>query len=341
MRVAVYHNNRDIRIEERPVPRIGAGEFLLRVEASGICGSDVMEWYRVPKAPAVLGHEIAGTVEAIGSGVSRVRPGDRVVVSHHVPCGACRYCRAGHETVCDTLRTTNVDPGGFAEFLRVPAANVEHGTLPLPDGMSFHEGVFAEPLGCAVRGQRLAGTAEGRSVLVIGSGLAGLLHIALARVRGASRVFASDVLPSRLEAARRTGADVTLESSPGLPDDVREANEGRGVDLVIAATGAAPALAAAVRSVDRGGAVLFFAPNEPGFELPIPFNALWREEVTLRSSYGASPGDLAASMELLRTHRIPVADLVTHRLGLAETPKGFALTADGRESLKVIIEPQR
>lgn len=341
MRVAVYYDNRDVRLEELPVPSIGPGEFLLRVEASGICGSDVMEWYRRPKAPLVLGHEIAGTVEAVGPDVSKVEIGDRVVVSHHVPCGTCRYCRAGHETVCDTLRTTNVDPGGFAEFLRVPTINVEHGTFRLPDEVPFDEAVFAEPLGCVVRGQRLAGIEPGRSVLVIGSGLAGLLHIALARARGASRVLASDVLPSRRDAAQRTGAHVSLEASPDLPKRVREANGGRGADLVIAATGAAPALASALRSVDRGGTVLLFAPNEPGFELPIPFNELWREEVTLLSSYGAAPRDMAESIELLRSRRVAVTEMITHRLGLAETARGFALTADGRESLKVVIEPQR
>src|SRR3989304_3001528 len=157
MRAAVYYANDDVRIVGGPKPRIGAGEIRVKVRASGICGSDVMEWYRKPKAPLVLGHEIAGEVVEIGAGVPRPKVGGRGFVSHHVPCGSCRYCAAGHETVCDTLRTTNFDPGGFAEFVRVPAINVRPGVFALPPEIRDDEAVFIEPLACVVRGQRLAG----------------------------------------------------------------------------------------------------------------------------------------------------------------------------------------
>jgi len=152
VRVAVYYNNNDVRLEEMPVPAIGQHEMLVRVEASGICGSDVMEWYRIMRAPLVLGHEIAGTIAEVGKDVTRYKVGDRVFVSHHVPCNTCRYCLAGHHTVCDTLRSTNFDPGGFAEYLRVPAINVDRGVFLLSDEMSFDQGVFIEPLACVYRG---------------------------------------------------------------------------------------------------------------------------------------------------------------------------------------------
>src|SRR5437899_4163289 len=177
MRAAMYYANDDVRIVELPKPRIGPGEILVRVKASGICGSDVMEWYRKPKAPLVLGHEIAAEVVELGAGVDAANVGDRVFVSHHVPCGSCRYCRAGHETVCDTLRTTNFDPGGFAEYVRVPAINVKHGLFPLPREISDDEGTFIEPLACVIRGQRLAGFRQiGRAscrerVLILGGRL--------------------------------------------------------------------------------------------------------------------------------------------------------------------------
>jgi len=197
MRVAMYYNNKDIRIEEMPIPRIGPGELLLRIEASGICGSDVMEWYRIKRAPLVLGHEIAGEVVEVGEGVDRYNKGDRVVASHHVPCNTCRYCLSGHHTVCDTLRRTNFDPGGFAEYVRLPAINADRGVYLIPDEVSFEEATFTEPLACVLRGQRIAGLQPGDTVLVIGSGIAGLLHIQLARATGAGRVVATDVSEAR------------------------------------------------------------------------------------------------------------------------------------------------
>src|SRR6266511_508088 len=170
MRAAMYYANDDVRIVDLPKPKIGAGEILVKVRASGICGSDVMEWYRKPKAPLVLGHEIAAEVVEVGAGVDVVKRGARVSVTHHVPCGQCRYCLAGHETVCDTLRTTNFDPGGFAEFVRVPAINVKHGLFVLPKEISDEDAVFIEPLAYVIRVQRRADLQPGHTVLVIGSG---------------------------------------------------------------------------------------------------------------------------------------------------------------------------
>ena len=185
MQVAMYYNNRDVRLEQVPVPKIGPGELLIKTRASGICGSDLMEWYRIKKAPLVLGHEITGEVSEVGEGVNDFKVGDRVFSSHHVPCGRCRYCLSGHQSVCDLLRTTHFDPGGFAEYIRVPKINVELGTLQIPDTMTFDEGSFIEPLACVVRAQRFARMTAGQTVLVIGSGISGLLHIQLARGRGA------------------------------------------------------------------------------------------------------------------------------------------------------------
>ena len=144
-----------------PIPEIGEDEALLKVMASGICGSDVIEWYRVPKAPRVLGHEATGVIDKVGSKVTSLKVGDRVFVSHHVPCNQCRYCQRGHHTACHTLHTTNYYPGGFAQYIRVPKINVDFGVYKLPDDMSFEEGTFIEPLACVSRGQRLARLAKG------------------------------------------------------------------------------------------------------------------------------------------------------------------------------------
>ena len=342
MRVAMYYNNQDVRLEEMPVPSIGPGELLVRVEASGLCGSDVMEWYRVERAPLVLGHEVAGTVAQVGEGVERYKEGDRMVVTHHVPCNACRYCLSGHHTVCDTLRQTSFYPGGFSEYLRVPALNVDRGVFPLSDQTSFEEASFAEPLACVLRGQRRANLQPGQNVLVLGSGLAGMLHINLARAVGAGRVVATDMVDYRLEAARRFGADVAFSAKEDVPARLREANDGRLADLVIVCTGAPPALQQALQAVDRGGTVLFFAPTEPGVTVPVSVNdVFFRNDVTLTTTYAGAPADLATALELIRTGRVQVGEMITHRVGLEEAGLGFKLTAGAQDSLKVIVEPQR
>ncbi len=342
MRVAMYYSNDDVRLEEMEKPSTGPGELLVRIEASGICGSDVMEWYRAHKVPLVLGHEIAGEVVETGEGVERFRVGDRVAVTHHVPCMTCHYCRSGHQTVCETLRTTSFDPGGFAEYVRVPAINVERGTFMLPDDVSFEEGSFIEPLACVLRGQRQARFFPGCSVLVIGSGISGLLHIMVARALGAGRIIATDVVDYRLEAAGRLGAEETIGADDDVPARFRELNEGRGADLVIACAGATPAIEQALEAVGRMGTVLFFATTRPEVRIPLAINEFfWRNEVTLTSSYAGSPANCETALELIRAGRLPVTETVTHRLPLEDTGAGFALVASPRDSIKVIIEPQR
>ncbi|MBI5237689.1 MAG: alcohol dehydrogenase catalytic domain-containing protein [Deltaproteobacteria bacterium] len=339
MKAAVYYNNKDVRIEERPVPKIGKGEFLLKVEASGICGSDVMEWYRIKKAPLILGHEIAGTIIETGKGVGRFSVGDRVTVAHHVPCNTCRYCLRGEYSVCDTLRTTNIDPGGFVEYVRVPAINADRGTFRLPDSVTFEEGTFSEPLGCVVRGLRTARMEAGKTVLVIGSGISGLLHIRLAKAQGAGKIIATDINQYRLDAAKASGADLALHAGEDVPKAVRDFL-GRPADIVVLSASADKAILHAIRSVDRGGCVLFFAPKEPGGVFPMPLFDLWRDNITLVNSYASPPNDTAVAIDLIEARRVKVTDLITHRLSLDDAQSGFALVAGAGESIKVILEPQ-
>jgi L-iditol 2-dehydrogenase len=339
MRVAMYYNNKDIRIEELPVPEISAGEMLVKVRASGICGSDVMEWYRIKKAPLVLGHEITGEVVETGDGVDQYHKGQRVFVSHHIPCNVCRYCLSGNHTACETLHTTNFDPGGFAEYIRVPRLNVDRGVFVLPDGMSFDQGTFIEPLACVLRGQRLAALKPGQSVLVLGSGMSGLLHIALARALGAGRIIATDVREYRLNAARKFGADGVIDALEDVPARVKDLNDGRPADLVIVCAGVLSAFKQALESVDRGGTVLFFAPMEPGVNLSVPINEFWRNGTRLLPSYGGSPSDIMAAIELLGTGRVLVEDMITHRLPLDQAGHAFRMVAEASDSIKVILRP--
>ena len=275
MKVAMYYSNDDVRIEEMPKPEVKDGEILLKVMASGICGSDVMEWYRRSKAPLVLGHEVAGEVAEVGKGVKGFKEGDRVVVTHHVPCYKCRKCLQGNETMCVTLRSTKFYPGGFSEYVRVPEINVKNGTLKLPDRVSYEEGTFVEPLACVVRGQRTAGVSKGKTVLVLGSGIAGLLHIKLAKANGAEKVFATDISEYKLLAAGEAGADQVINANDDVPHLVGGYNDCMLAEVVIVCTGALPAMRQALASVERGGTILFFAPTEPGVEVPIHVDELW------------------------------------------------------------------
>jgi L-iditol 2-dehydrogenase len=256
-----------------------------------------------------------------------------------VPCGKCRYCLGGHQSVCDLLRTTHFDPGGFAEYIRVPKINVELGTLRIPDTMSFDEGSFIEPLACVVRAQRFGGLDAGQTVLVVGSGISGLLHIQLARERGAGRVIATDVNDFRLNAAARFGAHATLHGSEDVPARVRELNEGRAADVVIVCTGAMAAIHQATKSVDRGGTLLFFAPTAAGVDVPFPLFDYWRDEISVLTSYAGSGDDLRESLALIRDRKVRVGDMITHRLPLAQANLGFQLTASGQDSIKVILDP--
>lgn len=342
MRVAMYYRNNDVRIEEQPVPEIGAGEVLVKVLASGICGSDVLEWYRIKKAPKVLGHEISGEIVKVGDGVDKYKVGDRVFVSHHIPCNTCHYCLNGYHTACETLHTTNYDPGGFAEYLRVPALNVDRGVFLLPDEMSHDEGAFVEPLACVIRGQRVARLKPGQSVLILGSGISGLLHLLAAQASGAGQIFCTDINSFRLEKAKELGAHAVFDAREDIPELVKKQNGGIGVDLVIICTGAKSAFDQAFASVDRGGTVMFFATTDPGVNVPVPVNDFWRNEIKLMPSYGNAPQDAVIAIELIRSGRLPVTKLITHRLPFAEAQEGFRLMAEGHEeSLKVILYPHQ
>ncbi len=343
MRVAMYYNNKDVRLEEMAVPEIGAGEVLVKVIASGVCGSDVMEWYRIKKAPIVLGHEVTGDIAAVGEGVDGFAVGDRVVFTHHVPCHDCRYCQAGQQTLCHTLHNTKFYPGGFSEYVRVPKINVDRGgVIKLPDSMSYETGTFTEPLGCAVRGQRKMEMKPGASVLVLGSGLSGLLHIKLAMALGAGRVVATDISEYRLKAAVDAGAEQSFNAlEDGLVERLIEANDGRGYDQVIVCTAVPIAFQQALQAADAGGVVLLYAINTPGTEVPFAIYDFYHKGITLMNTYGASPLDLQEALALLQHGRVEVDSLITHRLPLAETVEGFQLTVKAQNSMKVIIEPQR
>ncbi len=325
MKVAVYYNNNDIRIEDRPEPEIKDGEILVKVKASGICGTDLMEWYRIKKAPRVLGHEMAG--EIVESKSDKFSIGRRVFVSHHVPCNECTYCLAGNHTACETLHKGNYDPGGFSEFIRIPKINVENGTYVLPEHVSYEEGTMIEPLACVVRAQRIIGVKEGQTVLVMGCGISGLLNIEMAKLKKA-KVIATDIVEYRLYRAKKCGADEVFNANEDM--DIK-------ADRVIMCTGAMPAFEKAFKYIDRKGIIMLFAiPNK---NISIPVEDFWRNELALVSSYGAAPVDLEESLKLIKDGKMNVKDMITHRVELEDIQRGFKIAGEAKDSLKVVVVP--
>jgi L-iditol 2-dehydrogenase len=337
----MYYSNKDVRLEEMPKPEIGPSEVLMKVEASGICGSDVMEWYRKDKVPLVLGHEVAGEIVETGLGVEKFQVGDTVAATHHVPCNTCHYCQTDNETACETLqRQTHFYPGGFAEYVRVPAINVDRGVFPIPKGVSYEEATFTEPLACVLRGQKKARLNPGDSVFVVGCGISGLLHINLASALGAGRLIAADTIEYRMKAAKKFGAEKVISAENDVPTKLQEVNDGKLADLVIICRGIPQAL----KSVEKGGTVLFFAGAKENDKIPYTVNELfWRTEITLTTSYAGSPDDCINALELIRAGRVNVKDMITHRFSLADAVKGFYLVSHPweQESIKVVIEPQK
>jgi len=336
MKVAVYHSNDDIRIEDRPIPHISSGEILVKMKASGICGTDVMQWYRTKKGPRVLGHEMAGEIVAIGNNVTDFKEGDRVFVSHHVPCYTCHYCVQGNYTACELLHSGNYEPGGFAEFIRVPEENVRHGTVVLPKEVTFEEATMIEPLGCVIAGQNQLDMKAGQSVFVIGSGVSGILHVQAAKTKGAE-VITMDINGYKLKKASEFGADVTLDANTFSPEKLKSVNDGRLAEAVIVCASSQQATSNALSAVDRKGKVLLFAV--PGSEIVIQSLRFWRDEITLLSSYGAAPRDLQKALELIGSGKVNVRDMITHKVTLSDITKGFLLASEAKTSLKVVVVP--
>ncbi len=338
MRVVEYHANDDIRIVEQPTPEIGPGELLIQMYACGICASDVMEWYMRPRAPLYPGHEPVGTVVAVGAGVQQFVPGQRVFFHHHVPCMICRFCQRGSFSQCATFRRTRLYPGGLAEYVRVPAQNVQLDVLPLPDDLSFEAATLIEPLACCIRGIQRANIQPGDSVFVLGSGSNGLMLAQLARQRGTIRVMIADPVAYRRQRALEAGIDRAFDPQiRPLLDQILEANDGFKPDVVIVTPSHIGAMKQGIDLAGPGATVLLFAPSPPTEELAITPNHLFFQEITLRTSYSAGPYETRQALALLQSGRIRPETVITHRFALQDAAEAFRLVARPGDALKVVI----
>ena len=332
MLAAMYHGAGRIELVDLPRPDAGPGELVVRVRACGLCGSDLLDWYQDPRAPMVMGHEPVGVVADAGDG-ARFAVGSRVFVHHHVPCMDCELCRTGRETLCPTFRATRIDPGGLAEYIRVPAEIAGLDVLALPDSVSDLAATLVEPLGCVVRGQERADLVPGATAVVIGAGAMGLLEIAAARARGV-RVVAIEPRPERRALARRCGAEAPEDI--GI-DAVQEIVGGDGAAAVFVTTSAPAAINAAITLAGPGGLVQLFAPPRPGVPVPVDLGAAWFREVRIASTYSAGPADTRAALALLQDGAVDPDLVISHRIPLAEIDHAFAL-ARSPTAMKVVVD---
>ena len=338
MRVVEYHANDDVRVVEMPVPEIGPGELLVQLRACGICASDVMEWYMQPRAPLYPGHEPVGVVAAVGDGVRQFVVGQRVFFHHHVPCMVCHFCQRGSFSQCVTFRATRLYPGGLAEYVRVPAPNVERDVLLLPDELSFEAATLVEPLACCLRGIDRAAIQVGDCVCVLGAGSNGIMLAQLAQQRGAALVLIVDPIEYRRERALEAGVDVALNpTSQPLLEQIQAINHGRKPDVVVVTPSKVAVMAQGIELVGPGGTVLLFAPPAPQEMLSLSPNRFFFQEITLRTSYSAGPYETRQALELLRWGRIRAERIITHRFGLDDVAEAFKVVANPGNALKVVI----
>lgn len=338
MRAALARAPGRIEIVEMETPRPGPGELLVAMKAVGLCGSDVHPWYVATKAPAVLGHETAGVVVETGTGVAHLKPGDRVFVHHHAPCGACRFCAAGEPVMCPEWKPSRLHPGGLAEYVRVGAPSVSRDSLLLPPHVSFTGGAFVEPVACALKAVDRALVREGDTALVVGLGSNGLLLGWLARLAGARLLLGSDPDPVRRRLACELGFDAVADpGSESVPEWTRARADG-GADVVFVIPTAAPAVLSAVEAAAPAARVVLFSPVAPDTVWPIAPHTPYFKDLTLRFSYSAGPLETRRSLDLIASGALPVERLVTHRLPLERAAEAFALAEAGCEALKVVVE---
>lgn len=342
MKKAVYYDVDDFKYEDIGELTIGSKEVLLKMESCGLCGTDIHKAISksVP-TPIVLGHEVAGTIVEVGAEVSDYKVGDRVYLAHHVPCFSCKHCRRGHYSLCPQFSATNIDPGGFSEYIRVPELHVKHTMGLLPDDISFEEGAMVEPIACCLHGFDLINYYQGDNVLIMGAGQIGILQTQIAKHLFADQVIVSDINPYRLDKALELGADHVIKADKeNVKERVNEITNGRGVDIVIISSGIGFLLEQAMECVSRGGTILVFAPfkKEP---INIPAHRFFEDEVSIVGSYSSTPYDYKPALELLKKGVIQVDNMVTHRFPLSELKEAIQLAHDTeKEVLKVMIEPK-
>ncbi len=340
MKVAVYYNNQDVRVEDRPIPQPKSSEILVKTESCGVCVADTMEWYLTPRAPLTLGHEPAGIIEEVGADIKNFKKGDRVFVHHHVPCLVCEHCRRGNFTMCANYRKTHVQPGGFSEYFIASGEHAAKDTLLLPENVSFEAGTLVEPLACVIHAIRKAGIEAGDSVALIGTGAMGLMFIQCLLYWGVRKLVVYEVLDWRIRKAKEFGAPYVL-----VPDKDPEKEAARlkdlfhsdGADKVFIAAKDISAMNLGMRLANKGGTVVFFATPKPEESVPLFPSYIFFNEITLTSTYSADHLDTRMALDLIASGDVSAEKLISHRYALENLSEAILQTVSRNESLKCVI----
>ncbi len=339
MKVAKLYSFKDIRIEDIPVPEIGENEALVKVRASGICSGDVMPWYIENKAPLILGHEPAGEIVKVGKKVKTFSIGNRVFVHHHAPCMNCNFCSRGDFVQCDKWKESKIVPGGIAEYIRIPEINLKNDTLLLPDTVSYEDAVLVEPSACVVKSLKRSGMKKGDTILIIGLGVMGMMHVLLAPEFGAGKVIGADMVDYRLKKAEIFGADavINVHQKP-LHEATLSLTGGKGADIVIVGPNSVEAMKTGIECAAPGGTVVFFTPSKPDEKLTLAPNDLYFKDINIVTSYSCGPDDTRKSLKFIEKGIVTSNKLVSHRFGIDETESAYRTVAKAKDSLKVLIK---
>lgn len=345
MRAGVYRDKGVVRVEEVPVPEAGDGEVLIKVAACGVCGTDIKKIFqRYVEPPQILGHELAGTIVAVGREVTKWKPGDRVMSFHHTPCGCCFYCEKRLFSQCRQYKTTGLtagfipNGGGFAQYVKAMPWVTERGIVALPDNVSFEEATFIEPINTIVKAVQKARVAPGETVLILGCGPIGLQLLMVSKLEGA-RLYTSDPMAPRRKKSLSLGAIESFDPTSGrLVDEIRSRTDDRGADAVLVAVAHPSVVADALAAARPGGRVLLFAANDPVTKIEFPASAVGIDEKEILGSYSAAVDIQDSAAELVLRKKLPVMNIVTHRFPLDRIQEALELAAKPTaESLKILI----
>lgn len=341
MKVAKLYKFDDIKIENIPIPEIGTRDALVKVKACGICSGDVMSWYIERKAPLVLGHEISGEIVKIGEKIKKeisLKEGDRIVVHHHAPCMKCFHCRRGDYVQCEIWKKSKIIPGGLSEYILLPEINLKNDTLKLPDSVSFEEGALVEPTACVVKSLKRANIKKGDTLLIIGLGVMGQIHIMLAKAFGAGKVIGADMIAFRLEKAIQAGADHVIDvSKEDIFEKLKEITKGLMPQVIIVGPGKTDVISQSLKLVSKGGTLLIFTPTPPEEKLTISVNDIYFNDITITTSYSCGPEDMKMALSFIEKGTIKSDLLITHRFSMEQVSEAYKLTALAKDSLKCMI----